>query len=80
VEPVQAAGALRPIGHETRLLQQAQVARHRGTADRELVGQLTHRPIARAEQLDDRPAVRVAEGIEGVSGKCFEGHLSIVTG
>jgi hypothetical protein len=30
---------------------------------------LLHRTIARAEQFDDRPAVRIAERIEGISSE-----------
>jgi hypothetical protein len=45
------------------------VPRDGGPADRQLLGELADRPVARAQQLDDRPAVRVPEGVEGVSGQ-----------
>jgi hypothetical protein len=48
------------------------VPRHGGAADRELVGQLADGAVALSEQLDDGPAMRVAQGVEGVSGKGFE--------
>jgi hypothetical protein len=34
-----------------------------------VVGELADRPIAAAEQLDDRPSIRITEGVEGVAGK-----------
>ena len=58
VQPVDAPGALRLLHHEPRFLQQAQVARHRGPADRQRVGDLADRPPPGAEQLDDGAPVR----------------------
>jgi hypothetical protein len=40
--------------------------RHRRPADRKGFRQLLDRPIATSQQLDDGPAVRVAERIERV--------------
>lgn len=54
------------IGNKTRSVQHSQVARDGGTADRQLVGNLLDRSRASREQLDDRTAVRVAKGIEGI--------------
>ena len=67
VHAVDAAGALRFFHDEPRFLQQAQVTRHRGPADRELVGDLADRPAAGAEQLEDRAAVRIAQRLERVA-------------
>jgi hypothetical protein len=64
VEAVEPAGALRPIGHQPGLLEQAQVPRDGGPADRQRLGQLADRPVAGVQQLDDRPAVRIPEGVE----------------
>ncbi len=47
-------------------LQQPQVARDRRSTDRQRVGELLDGPAARAEQLHDGPAVRVAERVERV--------------
>jgi hypothetical protein len=68
---VQAVEPPRPLGpraDEPRLLQQPEVPRDRRAADRQLVGELLDGAVAAREQLDDRPAVRVAERVEGVSG------------
>jgi hypothetical protein len=67
VQAVQAAGAFRAVGDQAGVLEQPQVSGDGGAADRELVGELTDRPIAGAEQLDDRPSVRVTEGVEGIA-------------
>jgi hypothetical protein len=72
VEPVQPAGALGPVADETGLLQQPQVPRDGGPADRQLVGQLAYGAVALPQQLDDRAAVGVAQCVEGVSGKGAE--------
>ena len=48
-------------------LQQPEVARDGRPADRQRVGELLDGPAAGAEQLDDRPAVRVAERVERVA-------------
>jgi hypothetical protein len=48
------------------------VARDGRPADRQRVGELLDRAVAAREQLDDRPAVRVAERVEGVSGEGTE--------
>jgi hypothetical protein len=79
VEPVEPPGAFGPIGHQTGLLEQPQVPRHGRPADRQLLGQLADRPVARAQQLDDRPAVRVPKGVEGVSGQGMQRHRPRVT-
>jgi hypothetical protein len=48
------------------------MARDGRAADRQLVGELTDGPIAGAQELDDRPPVRVAEGVERVAGQRVE--------
>jgi hypothetical protein len=68
VESVEAAGALGAVGDEPRVLEQLQMPGDRGAADRQLVRELSDRPVAGAEQLDDRPPVRIAEGVEGIAG------------
>jgi hypothetical protein len=73
VQAVQAARALGAVGDESRLLEEPQVPRDGGAADRQRVGQLLDRAVAAREELDDRAAVRVAERVEGVSGDGVEG-------
>ena len=75
VQPVDPPRSLRFLDDEPRFLQQAQVTRHRGPADRELVGDLADRPAARTEQLDDRAPVRVAQRLERISSSRVHGTL-----
>ena len=49
---------------QPRAAQQAQVARDRGAADRQRVGQRLDRALAVAQPLEDRAAVRVGQGLE----------------
>ena len=61
----------RPLGlvaDQAGLLEQAQVPRDRGPADRQLVGDLLHRPRALPEDLEDRAAVGVAAARRGRRG------------
>ena len=44
---------------------------YRRTADRELVGHLAYRPVARAQQMKDRSAVEISQSVERVS---LHGH------
>ena len=74
VQPVEPPRALRAVGDEAGVLEQAQVPRHGGAADRQRVRELLDGAVAAREQLDDRPAVRVAEGVERVAGDRSEGH------
>src|SRR6476660_4572097 len=67
LQPVDAARAQRLLLDEPGLLQQAQVSRYGGTADRQLVGELLHGAATAAQQLDDRPAVGIAERVERVA-------------
>ena len=48
------------------------MARDRRSADRQRVGELLDRAVAGGEQLDDRPAVGIAERVERISGKGAE--------
>jgi hypothetical protein len=68
VKSVETAGALGAIGDQAGVLEQLQMPRDRGAADRQLVGELANGAIAGAQQLDDRPPVRVAEGVERIAG------------
>jgi len=81
VEPVEPAGPLGPIGYQAGILEQAQVPGHGGPADPvgERLGEFADRPVAGAEQLHDRPAVRVPEGVERVSGQGLQRHCHRVT-
>ncbi len=45
------------------------MARHGRSADREAIGQLTHRPAAARELLHDRAAVGIAQRVEGIAGE-----------
>ena len=68
VELVDPARPHRLLDDETRLLEQAQMPRHGGPADRQDVRDLLDGSFARAQQLDDRSPVRVAERVERVPG------------
>ena len=78
MEAVQATGAFGAVGDQAGVLEQLQVSRDGGAADRELVGELAYRAVAGAEQLDDRPPVRVTEGVEGIAGQRVQRDCSTV--
>jgi hypothetical protein len=71
---VHVPGALDPIGDQAGTLEQPEMAADRGPADRELIGDLLHRLTATAEDLDDRPAVGVAERVERVAVQIGRGQ------
>ena len=56
-------------GDDTRLAEQAQMAGHRGLADRELRDEVAHAAVVLGEQLNDAHA-----GLVGERGEC--GHPS----
>jgi hypothetical protein len=56
------------------------VARHRWSADRKLIGELLDRAIAIPKQVDDSPAVGVAERDEGIGDLWCVSDCSMVTG
>ena len=62
--PVSPLG-ITPTLDQTRLLEHLQVARDRGQADRERLGELEHRRLARGEPRDDRTPGWVGECGEG---------------
>jgi hypothetical protein len=72
VQPVEPARALRAVDDQPGVLEQPQVARDGGAADRQRVGELADRAVTLLEQLDDRAAVGVAERVERIAGKCLE--------
>src|SRR4051812_6980153 len=78
VQAIEPAGALRAVGDQARVLEQLEVSRHRGAADGELVGELAYRAVTGSEQLDDRPPVRVTEGIERIAGQRVQRDCSTV--
>jgi hypothetical protein len=55
------------MGDEARVLEDAEMLGDGGTAHRDLRGELADRPGAAAEELEDQPASRVAEGVERMS-------------
>jgi hypothetical protein len=61
VEPIDPAGALGVADDQAAVFEHAQVLGHRGPADRQLLGQLSHRGRAAGEQLEDRSPGRVTE-------------------
>src|SRR5215208_1229906 len=67
IEPVEASRSLAALRHEPSLLQDAQVLRDRGAADRQLVRDLPDRPRARAQLLEDRPPGAIAQRIHRIS-------------
>src|SRR6185437_16078644 len=70
VDRVDAPGSLGPNGREPVLPQDAQVLRHRGLADVELLpddgGQRPGGQLVVGQQLEDPPPDRVADDVEGV--------------
>ena len=74
VEPVDPTRPARRLDHESGGLQQLEMARHGRPADRQGVGDLANGSVACAEELDDRPAVGVAECVERVAGRCAPRH------
>ena len=67
MQPVEPARALGAVRDQAGVLEQPQVARDGRAADRQRVGELADRAVALAQQLDDRPPVRVAERVERVA-------------
>jgi hypothetical protein len=55
------------MGDEADVLEDAQVLRDGRPAHRKPGRELTHRPGARAKQLEDLPPRRVAKGVQRVS-------------
>src|SRR3954454_16739095 len=72
---VDAPSALCPLGHETGVLEQPEVSRHRGPADRHGLGDLADGEALGTEQPEDLPAVRVAQRLERIGN-----HRATVTG
>src|SRR5205085_9134612 len=64
VEAVDVARALPLVGDEAGAPQDGEVLRDRGTAHRELGRELADTPRPLPQPLHDRPARRVAEGVE----------------
>jgi len=67
VEPVEAACPFGAVRDEARFFEETKMTRDGRAADRQLVGELLHRPVPDAQELDDRSPVGVSEGLEGVS-------------
>ena len=55
------------MGHETDVLEDAQVLGDGGPADRQLRSELADRARSRAEKLEDLSPRRIAEGVERMS-------------
>src|SRR5829696_4937991 len=64
-QPVPAPLALSAHTHDTGVAQDAQMLRHPRLADREPVDQLADGPFAVTEQVENPPALRVREDVEG---------------
>src|ERR671935_1945291 len=63
IEPVEPPRAVSTLRHEPRLLEDAQMLRDRGPADRQLRRNLAHRERLRPQALEDLSARRVTERI-----------------
>src|SRR5437879_2919307 len=61
IELIQPPGPLLAVDHQARLLEHLEVLGDRGTRDRQLSGELTHRAGAFGQELEDRPASGVAQ-------------------
>lgn len=79
MEPVEPPRAFGAVGDEAGLLEQAQMARDRGAADRQCVGELLDRAVTGAQQLEDRAPLGVAERVEGVAVEGLESDRPMVT-
>jgi hypothetical protein len=75
VEAVQPPRTIGRVHDQPCFLEEAEVARDGGAADRKLVRQLLDRPRADAQKLDDSPSIGVAEGLERIARE-FVGQLS----
>jgi hypothetical protein len=74
VQAVEAPCSLGPVGDESGVFEKPEVPRHRWTAYRKSVGQLSDRSVPGAKHLEDHPPVRVAERIKRISGQRTVGH------
>jgi hypothetical protein len=72
VELVDVPRSVPPMRDETDSLEDAQVLRDRRSADRKPGCEVAHRSRPRAEELEDLPACRIAERVEGM---CVSLHL-----
>lgn len=79
LEVVQAPGSFLLVGNQPSLVQQPKVPRDRGAADRERIGDLLDRAGTLSQHFDDRTAVGIAEGVEGIAGAGGGCHQLIVT-
>jgi hypothetical protein len=61
------AGPVAPMADEADVLEDAQMLRDRGPADREPCRKLSHRARAGAKELEDLPPRRVAECVQRMS-------------
>jgi hypothetical protein len=66
LELVDAPGPLGSLDNQTGLLEQAQVSRHSGSADRKGVRELSHGEVALTQQTHDVSAVRISERLKRV--------------
>ena len=69
MQSVDTACPPRLLRHQPGLLEQPEVTGDSGAADGELVGDLGDRATALPQQLDNRPPVWVAKGVERVTGR-----------
>jgi hypothetical protein len=74
MELVDAPSAPRPLHDQARLLEQAQVPRDGGTADRQDICDLLDRALPAAQELHDGAAIGIAERIERVTGGLRKRH------
>ena len=65
--------AQRAVFDQSGVLQQAEMPRYRGPADRERIGQLLDRAASIAEQLDDGASMRIAERVERIPQRASRG-------
>src|SRR4051794_15140876 len=63
-DAIQAALCIRARLDEPGVLEHAEMLRHGRLADAEAVDELTDRPFAVAEQIDDRQAARLRQNLE----------------
>ncbi len=66
LEVVDASGPSWVFSHEAGVLQEAQVPRHRGPADRQRCGDFLHRLVTAAQQPQDLAPIRVTERLERI--------------
>jgi hypothetical protein len=74
VEPVQALPSLVTHVNRSYFAEHPQVLGHLRLGQPELVHQVVDRTLTARQDIEDRAAARLGDGVEGVGGGCCSGH------